>query len=69
MERCRTLRPHPAENGYLKVCGSAPCYAVLDVLDDNDDILFSYDLPNRKAFAYVYRKLHLRVVNPTENED
>lgn len=54
----RTLRAV----GYVKPCRAAPSYAVLDVLDANGDILDSYDLPNAKAFKYVYRKLRLRVV-------
>lgn len=50
--------------GYIKPASTANSYAVLDVLDDNDDIIASYDLPTRNAFAYVYRKLRLRVVKP-----
>jgi hypothetical protein len=34
---------------------------VLDVLNAEGDIVQDYDLPTRQAFAYVYRKLRLRV--------
>lgn len=37
------------------------CYAVLDVLDENEDILCDFGIPHARAFRYVYRKLELRV--------
>lgn len=55
----RTLRAV----GYVKPAGSAASYAVLDVLDANDDIIGEYDIPTNRAFAYVKRKLNLRVVD------
>lgn len=55
--------------GYIKPSSSStdPGYAVLDVLDDDDDIIGDYSLPNRNAFGFVYRKLHLRVARPVED--
>lgn len=57
----RTLRAV----GYVKPSTAAPCYAVLDVLDAAGDIIFNYDIPHARAFAFIYRKLKLRV----ESED
>jgi hypothetical protein len=40
----------------------APAYALLDAVDADGELLgVTYDLPTREAFAYVYRKLGLRV--------
>lgn len=57
----RTLRAV----GYIRPSTPEPCYAVLDVLDANGDIIFNYDVPHSRAFAFIYRKLKLRV----ESED
>ena len=36
-------------------------YAVLDVLDDDDNIVQDFTIPTSRAFRWWYRKLHLRV--------
>lgn len=38
-----------------------PAYALLDAIDADGEVLQTYDLPTRQAFAYAYRKLGLRV--------
>jgi hypothetical protein len=60
----------------LRACGlirppatATDGYAVLDILDDDGDIVADYDLPTRRAFAYVYRTLHLRVVTGIAEEE
>ena len=53
----RTLRAV----GYIRPSSSAERYAVLDVLDANDDIIFDYDIPTSRAFRYVKRILRLTV--------
>jgi hypothetical protein len=53
----RTLRAV----GFVRPSSSAPSYAVLDVLDADGDIIGDYDVPSSKAFAFIKRKLHLRV--------
>lgn len=57
----RTLRAV----GYVTPSAAEPSYAVLDVLNEVGDIIFEYDIPTARAFAFVYRKLKLRV----ESED
>lgn len=47
--------------GYVKQIGTEPGYAVLDVLDADGDIVGHYDVPTAAAFAYIKRKLQLRV--------
>ena len=39
------------------------CYAVLDILDGNDDIVQDFCIPSARAFQWWYRHLHLRVVD------
>ncbi|MFD9950809.1 hypothetical protein ACFWYW_58715 [Nonomuraea sp. NPDC059023] len=38
------------------------CYAVLDVLDADDDIVQDFCIPTARAFKWWYRLLDLRVV-------
>lgn len=40
---------------------SEDCYAVLDVLDENDDIIQDFHIPNARAFRYIKQVLGLRV--------
>ena len=50
--------------GYIKpTSGDCDCYAVLDILDDNDDIVQDFCIPTSRAFGWWYRKLRLRVVD------
>ena len=49
--------------GYVRPSGVGPSYAVLDVLDVDEDIVQDYDIPTAAAFRYVKRKLKLRVVD------
>lgn len=50
--------------GYVRPsCGGCECYAVLDILDANDDVIQDFCIPTNRAFAWWYRKLHLRVVD------
>lgn len=37
------------------------CYAVLDALADNDDVIQNFGIPSAQAFRWFYRKLHWRV--------
>jgi hypothetical protein len=39
------------------------CYAVLDVLNGDDDIVQDYCIPTANAFRWWYRKLDLRVAH------
>jgi hypothetical protein len=48
--------------GYLKDSTPEHAYAVLDVVGTDGDILETYDIPHARAFRFIYRKLHLRVV-------
>lgn len=52
--------------GYVKNSSTDPDsgYAVLDVLDADDDIVQDYEVPSGAAFAYIKRKLRLTVVHP-----
>ena len=47
--------------GYLRDSDDQPCYALLDAVDEDGDILATYDIPHAEAFRFIYRKLHLRV--------
>lgn len=48
--------------GYAKAtCGGCTCYAVLDILDSNNDLVQDFCIPTDRAFRWWYRKLHLRV--------
>jgi hypothetical protein len=50
--------------GYVKATSSdCDCYAVLDILDDSEDVIQDFCIPTSRAFGWWYRKLHLRVVN------
>jgi len=55
----RTLRAV----GFIRPSSSDTSYAVLDVLDANDDIIFDYCIPTSRAFKYVKRRLKLTVVD------
>lgn len=39
------------------------CYAVLDILDANDDVVQDFCIPTARAFKWWYSHLHLRVVD------
>lgn len=52
--------------GYIAPSSSEPSYAVLDVLDAEGDIIGDYNVPNARAFAYIKRKLQLRVEHEPE---
>lgn len=47
--------------GYVRDSEPGHGYAVLDAINDDGDILFTWDIMTAKAFRFVYRKLHLRV--------
>jgi hypothetical protein len=47
--------------GFIKPSSTEPSYAVLDVLDANDDIVQDWNIPTATAWRWWYRKLHLRV--------
>jgi hypothetical protein len=47
--------------GFLRMNGSERVYALLDVLDEEGEVLATYDIPHAQAFKFIYRKLHLRV--------
>lgn len=53
--------------GFVKATGHddgpCDCYAVLDILDANDDIVQDFCIPTRRAFEWWYRHLDLRVVD------
>lgn len=51
--------------GFIRISSTETSgYAVLDVLDAAGDIIRDYDIVTPHAFAFVYRKLNLRVVVP-----
>ena len=47
--------------GFLRESTSEHAYALLDVLDEDGEVLATYDSPPARAFRFIYRKLHLRV--------
>lgn len=47
--------------GFIKPSNTEPSYAVLDVLDADDDIVQDWNIPTATAWRWWYRKLHLRV--------
>lgn len=52
-----------AKIGLLKPSRSdVPSYALLDVLDDDGDILVSYDIPTAQAFRYWKRTMRWVVI-------
>ncbi|WP_433357655.1 hypothetical protein ACQP25_44690 (plasmid) [Microtetraspora malaysiensis] len=46
--------------------GPCDCYAVLDILDKNDEIVQDFCIPTARAFRWWYRHLHLRVASEDE---
>lgn len=55
---------------FIRTCGAlgvlrhnmpGPVYAVVDAIADDGSILETYDVPDARAFQFIYRKLHLRV--------
>ena len=48
--------------GYLRDSQPGHAYALLDAVNEDGDILATYDIPNAQAFRFIYRKLGLRVV-------
>jgi hypothetical protein len=52
--------------GFVKDSKTADhTYAVMDAINEDGDILMTWDVTSAKAFRFIYRKLHLRV----EDED
>jgi hypothetical protein len=47
--------------GLLLDSGPGHAYALLDVIDEDGGILATYDIPDARAFRFIYRKLRLRV--------
>ncbi|SEN88449.1 hypothetical protein [Nonomuraea pusilla] len=41
--------------------GPCDCYAVLDILDANDEIVQDFCIPTARAFQWWYRHLDLRI--------
>src|SRR5580692_5895408 len=74
-ERQFTATTFPADpyrgcEHFVRMCGAigaaldgAPGrpYALLDAIDDDGDILATWDVPTAQAFRFIYRKLRLRV--------
>ena len=48
--------------GFLRDCQPGHAYAALDAISEDGDILATYDIPDARAFRFIYRKLRLRVV-------
>lgn len=61
---CEHLIRSAQHVGFVKTshpgCG---CYAVLDVLDVNGEIVQDFCITTPRAFRWLYRKLDLRVVS------
>ena len=53
--------------GYVAAAGQES-YAVLDVLDDQDDIVQDFAIPTARAFRWWKRQLNLRVVDEPNEE-
>jgi hypothetical protein len=53
--------------GFLKESTPEHAYAVLDAIDEHGGILATYDVPDARAFRFIYRKLRLRVAETEEN--
>lgn len=51
--------------GYVQDSTPEHAYAVLDAINEDGEILFTWDVMSTQAFQFIYRKLHLRV----EDED
>lgn len=50
--------------GYVKTShGGCECYAVLDILNDDEEVVQDFCIPTSRAFGWWYRKLHLRMVD------
>ena len=49
--------------GFLIENAPGRVYAVLDAVNEEGDIVATYDIPTARAFRFIYRKLHLRVVD------
>jgi hypothetical protein len=47
--------------GYVRDCTPEHAYAVLDAINDDGDILETWDITSAKAFRFIYRKLNLRI--------
>lgn len=48
--------------GFVTTCsGVCDCYAVLDVLDDDGDVIQDFCITTPRAFRWFYRKLHWRI--------
>lgn len=47
--------------GFVKDCTPEHAYAVLDAIDEDGEILATWDITSAQAFQFIYRKLHLRV--------
>lgn len=51
--------------GFVRDSTPEHAYAVLDAINDDGDVLKTWDIMTAQAFRYIYRKLNLRV----ESED
>ena len=47
--------------GYVRDCTREHAYAVLDAINEDGDILATWDVMSDRGFRFIYRKLHLRV--------
>jgi hypothetical protein len=61
---------------FVRMCGAisharnceagSRAYALLDAINEEGDILETWDIPTAQAFRFIYRKLHLRVERTDE---
>ena len=51
--------------GYVRDCTPERTYALLDAINEEGDVVETWDITSARAFRYIYRKLRLRV----EGED
>lgn len=62
----RTLRAV----GYIRPSSTTTVgYAVLDIYNDTDDIIFDYDIPTARAFSYLKRRIGLTVEPEPQETD
>jgi hypothetical protein len=47
--------------GFLRESSPAKAYALLDVVDEDGEIVATYDVPHAQAWRFIYRKLQLRI--------
>jgi len=51
--------------GFVRDCTDEKAYALLDAINEDGDVVETWDVTSARAFRYIYRKLNLRV----EHED